>query len=63
VAQITHHEESPVPGYIPPIVDYAPQSKAMRAALWSIKKSDEGRAEARRVLAKHGSRLRGRRGR
>jgi deoxyribodipyrimidine photo-lyase len=61
VAQITHHEESPVPEYTPPIVEYAPQSKAMRAALWSIKKSDEGRAEASRVLAKHGSRLRGRR--
>ena len=61
VEEITHHEESPVSGYIPPIVDYTTRSKAMRAALWSIKKSDEGREEASRVLAKHGSRLRGQR--
>ena len=59
--QITVHEQTPVSGYRPPIVDYATESKAMRSALWAIKKSPAGRAESARVLEKHGSRLRGRR--
>lgn len=30
--QLTHNEQSPIAGYIPPIVDYATHAKAMRAA-------------------------------
>ena len=30
--QLTHNEQSPIAGYIPPIVDYATRAKAMRAA-------------------------------
>ena len=58
---ILGHVDEPVGGYQEPIVDYAERSKAMRSALWSIKSSKEGRAEAERVLEKHGSRKRGRR--
>jgi deoxyribodipyrimidine photo-lyase len=59
VEQITRHEQTPVPGYIAPIADYASQTKLMRSALWEAKKSELGKKEASRVLEKHGSRLRG----
>jgi deoxyribodipyrimidine photo-lyase len=42
--------------YPEPVVNYREQVAAMRRALWSIKGSPEGRAEAERVLEKHGSR-------
>jgi deoxyribodipyrimidine photo-lyase len=47
-------------GYYPPIVDYRTESKIAREYLYSIKRSDAGRAEADRVLERHGSRRRGR---
>ena len=58
-ALILKHDSDPVPGYLPPIVDYSERASQMRSALWRVKKSDFGRAESQRVLEKHGSRKRG----
>ncbi len=47
---------SPYPG---PIVDYREETRIAKGFLYSIKGSPEGRAEAARVLDRHGSRKRG----
>lgn len=56
--EITAHIDRPVPGYREPVVPYRERAARMRSELWRIKGSPEGRAEATRVLEKHGSRRR-----
>ena len=49
---------SHIPGYIEPIVDFAAETKLMKDALYSLKKSAENQVEGAKVLRDFGSRLR-----
>ncbi|MFC3115234.1 FAD-binding domain-containing protein [Cellvibrio fontiphilus] len=55
--QIACHETMPLPGYVPAIVDAEQNIRIMKDRISHIRKSDEGREAAQRVLVKHGSRL------
>lgn len=60
-AQMALFDSPGTPAALTPCVDYRTRAAIMRDRLWTIKKSEAGRAEAARVLEKHGSRLKGRR--
>jgi len=53
-----HSLETPLPGYIIPIIDFKKESKIYKDAWYTIKKTDFAKTESRRVYAKHGSRKR-----
>lgn len=55
--QIACHETMPLPGYVPAIVDAEQNIRIMKDRISCIRKGDEGREAAQRVLVKHGSRL------
>lgn len=50
--------ESPLGDYPAALVSYRTHASAARSRLWSIKRSADGKREAHRVLASHGSRRR-----
>ena len=45
-------------GYPEPLVDHTTATKSARDAIWSIRRTDEAKAEAAYVLLRHGSRRR-----
>jgi deoxyribodipyrimidine photo-lyase len=47
--------------YAAPIIDFKLETKIMKDALYSLKKTPDGRAESKKVYRKHGSRSRVRR--
>ncbi len=61
-AEILAHAEGgtdrPLGDYPAPLVSYRTHASEARSRLWSIKQSADGRTEAQRVLASHGSRRR-----
>ena len=61
VAEIVNHQQTPLPNYIVPIIDFKAETKIMKDALYTKKKSPDGRMHVTRVYKKHGSRLKTRR--
>ena len=57
-AQIVAHQDSPIDGYVPPLVDWNASTKEMRAEYYSIRKLPETQKLAAEVMLKHGSRKR-----
>ena len=57
-AEIINHQSQPLCGYVAPIIDFKVETKIMKDALYSKKKSPDGRMNAKIVYKKHGSRKR-----
>lgn len=58
VSEILSHHTKPLAGYQRPIIDFKAETKIMKDALYSIKRSSVGRVASRQVYQKHGSRKR-----
>lgn len=58
---IFNYTQAPLTNYPSPLVNYKEASTEMKQALYSLKRSDSGKTEAKRVLDKHGSRKQPRR--
>lgn len=54
--QIIDHHITPLPDYIAQVIDFKAETKTMKDALYSKKKSPDGRMNAKVVYQKHGSR-------
>ena len=57
-ADIINHHKEPLAGYIAPIINFKEETKIMKDALYSIKKSPVSKKAAAKVYKKHGSRKR-----
>jgi deoxyribodipyrimidine photo-lyase len=55
---IANFQDVPLGTYAAPIIDFKLETKIMKDALYSLKKTPDGRAAARKVYLKHGSRSR-----
>lgn len=54
-ALIAGHETEPLPGYVPPVVDFRLRSATMKAMLFGVHKIQSA-ADTAEVYRKHGSR-------
>ncbi len=54
-AQIAGHETEPLPGYVPPVVDFRLRAATMKAMLFGVRKIQSA-ADTAEVYRKHGSR-------
>ena len=55
VEAIRRHHESPVPGYVPPVVDFAARSRQMATVLFAVRAAQSA-ADTAVVYRRHGSR-------
>ena len=54
-AQIAGHETDPLPGYVPPVVDFQSRAATMKSVLFGVRKIQSA-ADTAEVYRKHGSR-------